>query len=202
MSAVQRVGPWADGGHRADAPEDLPAQTARAAALTLDLSRSRRIVYVGGEGEVLAEFLDAWPQLRGVWVGPAAARVEAQRFLGQRGLDARVRYQAGDKLDTIPAADLVVLTAVDAAVDRSLQLLASAGPGWLPAGGRWLILQREHSHLASVIGPPLLQGLGLRVASQWPLAAVHRMLVCAPALRFSDAMLARSDHLVASPRAQ
>lgn len=158
----------------------LPLSTALAAAQLLDLSSSRRLVYVGGEGETLAAFLDTWRQLTGVWFGPAYARAAAQQFLRRRGLADRVRFVAGEALDAIPAGDLVLLTAVDAAVGHSLKLLVSGGPGWLPAEGRWLILQRESPHLSSVVGLPLLQGLGLRVASQWPLSAGIQMLVCAP----------------------
>ena len=179
----------------------LPPGTARAAAQSLDLSRSRHIVYVGGNGEVLATFLDAWQQLAGVWLGPADAQGAACQFLRLRGLDDRVCYVAGDSLDDIPAGDLVVLNATGAAVDLSLQLLVSAGPQWLPAGGRWLILQRESPHLSSVVGPPLLQRQGLRVASYWPLAPGVQMLVCAPAHRFIGLLGDRSDRSVAwSPR--
>jgi hypothetical protein len=175
--------------------------TARAAAQSLDLSRSRQLVYVGGDGEVLAAFLDTWRQLAGVWLGPADAQDAARQFLRRRGLDDRVRYVAGDSLDDIAAGDLVVLNATDAAVDSSLELLVSAGPQWLPAGGRWLILQRESPHLSSVVGPPLLQGQGLRVARRWPLAPGVQMLACAPAHRFIELLGDRSDRSVAwSPR--
>lgn len=175
----------------------LPLSTARAAAQLLDLSASRRLVYVGGEGETLAAFLDAWRQLTGVWFGPAYAQAAAQQLLRRRGLADRMRYVAGQTLEAIPAGDLVVLTAVDAAVARSLRLLVSAGAGWLPAHGRWLVLQRESPHLSSVLGPPLLQGQGLRVASLWPLSAGIQMLVCAPAHRFVEVLEDRAGRSTA-----
>ena len=113
----------------------LATRTASAAAQCIDLHRFRQLVHVGGEGEVLAAFLDSWPWLRGSWLGPADAKAAAIRFLGQSWLADRMRYVAGDALAAIPAADLVVLNAVDAGVDRSLDLLVSASEGWLPADG-------------------------------------------------------------------
>lgn len=164
----------------------LAASAAQAAARLIDLSRARRLVYVGGDGSLLAAFLQAWPQLGGVWFGPEEGHAAATAFLARHGLDARVRYVDGDSLDTIAAGELVVLSAVDTAVDHSLQLLASAGPQWLPAAGRWLILRRESPHLSSIVDLPLLQQLGLRVASRWSLCAGVQMLVCTPAHRFLE----------------
>jgi hypothetical protein len=181
--------------------EPLPRYTTRAAAQLLDLGRSRRLVYVGGDGEVLAAFLDSWQQLSGVWLGPAEAGDAARRFLSERGLDHRMHFVAADTLSAVPAGDLVVLSAVDAAVESSLRLLVSAGAGWLPAEGRWLILQRASPHLSSVIGPQLLQGQGLRVASRWSLSADVHMLVCAPAHRFIEALGARGERGAAGVKA-
>lgn len=180
----------------ARALDALPPRAAQAAAQFLDLSRSRQLVYVGGAGEVLAAFLESWRQLAGIWLGPGDAQDAARQFLRRRGLDDRMHYVVSGALDAIPAGDLVVLSAVDAAVDISLRLLVSAGPGWLPAGGRWLILQRESPHLSSVVGAPLLQGQGLRVASRWPLAPGVQMLVCAPAHRFSEVLVHCSDRSI------
>jgi hypothetical protein len=165
-----------------DAQDDEPAPgTSRAAAQLLDLSRSRRLVYLGGEGDVLAAFLDEWHLLGGVWIGPAEAQATASRFLDERGLGARMHYVIGDTLDAIAAGDLVVASTIDAAVESTLQLLVSAGPRWLSCEGRWLILQRETPHLSCVVGGPLLHGRGLRVVSEWSLSKGVRMLVCAPA---------------------
>lgn len=189
--------PMRDADHRPRALAGLPSSTALAAARALDLGQSRRLVYVGGEGEALAAFLDTWRQLTGIWFGPAYAGHAARQFLRRRGLTHRVHYVAGESLDAIPAGDLVVLTAVDGAVLHSLQLLASAGAGWLPAEGRWLILQRESPHLSSLISLPLLQGQGLRVASWRPLSAGVQMLVCAPAHGWADGLADRSDRLTA-----
>lgn len=175
----------------------LLPRAAQAAAQSLDLSHARRLVYVGGKGEVLAAFLDTWRQLAGVWLGPADAQDAAHQFLGQSGLDDRMRYVTGDSLNAIPAGDLVVLSAVDAAVDVSLRLLVSASPRWLPAAGRWLILQRESPHLSSVVDTPLLRGQGLRLASRWPLSAGVHMLVCAPAHRFVEDLRDRTDRVAA-----
>jgi len=174
----------------------LPTRATQAATQFLDLSRPRQLVHGGGEGDVLAVFLDSWREFVGVWIGPADAQDAARLALRQRELDDRVHCVAGDALDAIPAGDLVVLSAVDAAVDVSLRLLVSAGPGWLPADGRWLILQRESPHLSSVVGGPLLHGQGLRVASRWPLATGVQMLVCAPAQRFSEVLVHCSDRSV------
>lgn len=170
----------------ADGADALPAHTARAAAEALDLGRSQRLVHVGGDGGLPAAFLDAWPQLTGCWFGPIDAQDEASRLIGQRGLADRLHYVCGTALRAIPPGDLVVVSAVDAAVERSLQLLVSAGPGWLPANGRLLLLQRAAPHLSSVVCPELLQTLGLRIASRWALAAGVQLLACAPAHRFAE----------------
>ncbi len=162
--------------------------TAAAAAQSIDLHRFRQLVYVGGEGEVLAAFLHSWRQLSGIWLGPADGQAAASRFLGERQLTGRMRYVAGESLAAVPAGDLIVLSAVDAAVDRSLDLLASAGAGWLPPGGRWLMLHRESPHLSCVICPSLLHGQGLRVVSRWALPGDVQMLVCAPKHHFIDTL--------------
>lgn len=179
----------------------LPPHAAQIAAQSLDLSRSHQLLYVGGDGEALAVFLDTWRQLAGVWFGSADGEDAARQFLDQRGLGDRVRYVVGSTLDAIPASDLVVLSALDVAVDASLRLLVSAGPGWLPPKGRWIILQREYPHLSSVVSPPLLHQQGLRVASRWCLPEGVHMLVCAPAHRFVEDLQARTDRTAALRRA-
>jgi hypothetical protein len=179
------------------APDVAEPRALHAAAQALDLSRARQLVYVGGRGEPLAAFLAAWPRLSGVWFGPAGAQGNARRFVAAHGLGERVHCVAGDRLDTIAAGDLVVLSALDEAVDTSLQLLASAGPRWLPVDGRWLMLQRCSPHLSSVVDAPLLQGLGLEVVSRWPLLGGVHMLVCTPARRFLELLASRSNRAAA-----
>ena len=146
----------------AEAPDELTTLTAAAAAQSIDLHRFRQLVYIGGEGEVLAAFLHSWRQLSGIWLGPADGQAAANGYLGERQLAGRMRYVAGESLAAIPAGDLVVMSAVDAAVARSLDLLASAGAGWLQPDGRWLMLHRESPHLSCVICPSLVHGQGLR----------------------------------------
>lgn len=172
----------------AEAPGALSTRMAAAAAQPVDLHRFRRLVYVGGEGEVLAAFLHSWRQLSGIWLGPADGQAAASRFLRERQLSGRMRYVVGGSLAAVPAGDLVVLSAVDAAVDQSLDLLASAGAGWLPLDGRWLVLHRQSPHLSCVICPSLLHGQGLRVVSRWALPGDVQMLVCAREHRLIEAM--------------
>ena len=196
--AAQRI--RSDKHPSAEAMAVLTTRTAAAAAQSIDLHRFGQLVYIGGEGEVLAAFLQSWRQLSGIWLGPADRQAAASRFLGERQLAGRMRYVAGESLAAVPAGDLVVLSAVDAAVDRSLDLLASAGAGWLPSDGRWLMLQRQSPHLSCVICPSLLHGQGLRVVSRWTLPGDVQMLVCAPQHRFIDALVERrgpNDRLAA-----
>ena len=182
----------------AEALAELTTRMAAAAAQSPDLHRFRRLVYIGGEGEVLAAFLHAWQQLSGIWLGPADRQAAASRFLAESQLADRMRYVAGESLAAIPAGDLVVLNAVDAAVDQSLELLASAGAGWLPPEGRWLMLQRESPHLSCVIGPSLLHAQGLRMVSRWALPAGVQMLACAPEHRFIENLGNRAATAVAA----
>jgi hypothetical protein len=153
---------------------------ARAAAQALDLGHSRRLVYLGGEGGVLAAFLAEWPQLHGVWLGPAEAGPAAGRFLHEHSLSDRIRYVAGTALDDTLTGDLVVASALDADVDSTRQLLVSVDADWLPARGRCLILQREAPHPSCVVCTSTLRRQGLRVASQWVLPQGVQLLACAP----------------------
>jgi hypothetical protein len=170
---------------------------ARAAAELIDLSRARKLLHLGDDGTVLVALLQTWPALSGVWLGTAAAQASSERLLTERGLHDRIRYQAADALTGVDAGDLIVLNALGAAASaaQGLVWLTSAGEGWLPPSGRWLILQRPSPHPDCAISPERLHAQGLRVASTWALADSVQMLVCAPAHRFVEALGSRINPL-------
>ena len=161
----------------------LRPHVARDAARLLDLNLSRRMVYLGGRGDLLTALLDEWPQLAGDWLGPAEGQDEAARCLPVTGHEARMRYVVGNTLNDLPAADLVVARALDTEAASTLELLCSASPTWSSARARWLVLQHDAPHLSSVVGVPLLQHHGMRLLSQWLLSDSVRLLVCAVAHR-------------------
>lgn len=191
------VQPMRSADHRPRALGGLPSSTAHAAAHALDLGQSRRLAYGRGEGKALVAFLDTWRRLTDIWFGPTYAGSAARQSLRQRGLTHRVQYLAGESVDAIPVRRP---GRIDCRRRRRPARHASVGQRrrMLAAGrGRWFILLPESPHLSSLVGLPLLQGQGLRVASCRSLSAGVRMLVCAPAHGFADMLADRIDRLTA-----
>lgn len=167
------------------------AAAARAAAQCLDLSGARRLLYVGGAGELLAALLAQWPHLGGVWLAPAPGQARCADFLDQHRLEARMRLQVGQALTAVAAGELVVLDALPTpgqCPDMAHDWLAAAGPDWLPRGASLLILHRPPEAASALSCPDVLHDLGLRRASLWPLAGGAELVVCAPAHRFVEGL--------------
>lgn len=185
---------------------DIAAQ----AAQRLDLHRFRHVAAAGeGQEDLLAAFLEAWPDLDGTWVGPAHAADDAARSLAQRGLGARARFAAERFFETLPAADLILLNAAlhQRADDEAAFILAACRRA-LPRHGRLLVIERlppgpstagvvdvssagaatlrvrqvgrrERTETDLVL---MLQDQDLRLAGTWPLSFDFSLLACAPAL--------------------
>jgi hypothetical protein len=86
----------------------------------------------GADGTVLAELIKDLPDRRGIVFDLPAMTPAARSNIAARGLDGRVEVVAGDFFDSVPFADIYVLSHIlhdwdDAAAVRLLQSVAKAG---------------------------------------------------------------------------
>ncbi|MGW0755059.1 methyltransferase [Streptomyces sp. NPDC002814] len=86
----------------------------------------------GADGTVLAELIKDLPDRRGIVFDLPAMTPAARSNIAARGLDGRVEVVAGDFFDSVPFADIYVLSYIlhdwdDAAAVRLLQSVAKAG---------------------------------------------------------------------------
>lgn len=200
-----------------DAVRDIAEQ----AAQRMDLHRFRHVAAAGeGQGDLLAAFLTAWPDLNGTWVGPAHAADDAARSLAQRGLGARTRFVAERFFETLPEADLILLNgALHQRADDEAAFILAACRRALPRHGRLLVLERlppgastsgvvDASYAGAATARArqagrrertetdfvlMLQDQDLRLAGTWPLSFEFSLLACAPALDSLTTLTAATD---------
>ncbi|MGI5195750.1 methyltransferase [Streptomyces sp. CA-288835] len=96
----------------------------------------------GADGSVLVELIKDLPDRRGIVFDLPPVTQAARANVAARGLEGRVEVIGGDFFDSVPAADIYVLSAIlhdwdDASAVRLLQSVAKAGG----SGARVLVIE-------------------------------------------------------------
>lgn len=116
----------------------------------------------GASGNVLAELLEPHPQRRGIVFDLPEIVPDANKKLAGSGLVDRVEAVAGDFFESVPAADIYVLSYIlhDWDDDSCLRILGSIADA-ADAGARVLIVEGvvpddDHPHMSKVIDLTML----------------------------------------------
>ncbi|MFD0782426.1 methyltransferase [Micromonospora azadirachtae] len=138
-----------------------------------DLPPGRTVADVGGaDGTLLAELLTRYPERSGILFDLPSMVSAGRATMQAAGLDQRVEIVAGDFFDSVPAADVYVLSAVlhdwnNASAGRILNNIATAAP----AGARLVVIdivvpEGDAPHPTKVIDITMLGMLGGRQRSE------------------------------------
>ena len=114
---------------------------------------SRRVIDVGGGyGELLAAILAANPAASGVLLDRPHAISQARGLFGQRGLEGRCAFVAGDFFESVPPdGDLYVLKSIihDWDDERAAMILKTCRRN-MPPAARVLLIERVMPHRMAV----------------------------------------------------
>jgi O-methyltransferase domain len=140
------------------------------------LPEGRTVADIGGaDGTLLAELLVGEPERRGIVFDLPNVVAAAAGTLGEAGLGDRVTVMGGDFFESVPAADIYVMSVIlhdwdNAAAVRILRNVAAAA-----APGAWLVLlemvmpEGDGPHFTKMIDLVMLAMLGgrERTAAEW-----------------------------------